>query len=323
MLSFSKFLNEAKTSGVDFEWAIIYWSLKESGMSDEEISKRHPKILPYSGKTRSDAKKAIKNIPKELLSTAKHSDEIGIVGSPEPKTDIVFGKNNEIRVSVKMSGMVQLASGEGKSTAAMLNFVSEEFEKEVGISDSAMKQIIEKIEKMPNKMVSPQNVARLEKEKPELLASMKLSDGSINPNFNWRVWESEHKEDIKRFLAQYVANHPKFAYILVHETLTGHRTFSGGLASSNYIMTPNKFVKIDDNYVNEVISRTKIDLRAKSRKGITSATIRFDYKTESVMIENRIWRVIKKYVRNFKSIFKRILPNLFDRETNINVSIKL
>lgn len=286
MKKFRHFLKEENikknaSRGVPFEWGIVYWCLKSSGWNDDDLKKRNPNLVDPGGTVSSEAKKAIKNVPEPLRPTVYHSDELKISGNPEPKTDILFGKNHEYRVSVKMSGAIQLSSGEGKSTATMLNFVLNEFEKREGIKDEEIAKIISTIEQMPTKMVSPQNINRLEKEKPELLSTMKLSDGSLNPKFNWKDWEAKNKSTIKDFLTNYISINPLFTQILIDEALSGRMVFQNGMASANYIITPNKFVEISPSYTNEVAKKTKIDIRAKSRKGITAATIRFDTTSEN------------------------------------------
>jgi hypothetical protein len=322
MLRFRQFITEAKSSGVDFEWAIVYEALKESGMSETELLDRNPKLVNRTGKISADAKKALRNVPAHLWKTAKHSDESSIIGQqvqgfPEPKTDIIFGENNEYRVSVKMSGAIQLASGEGISSAKMLNMVMSEYVAESGgISDAGMSAIISRIETMPKKAISPQNISRIKKERPDLFSVMIGNDGKINPEFDWKKWEAENKEEIKMFLKEYTINHPKFLFILVDEALTGKRTFGkNNLATANYIITPNKFVEIDENYVNEVSKKTKIDLRAKSRKGITSAALRFDYRTEETNINESLWKKLKnissKLKNSFSNMFKGLYRKLF------------
>lgn len=318
-----KLITESAGIGVAFEWAIVYEALKGAGMTDDELVKRNAKLVPGSGKQYTEAKKAIKNVPKELWITAKHYDETSVIGAPvkgkpEPKTDILFGKNNEYRVSVKLSGSIQLASGEGISSSKMLESVMNEYASETNVlPDEAMKQIIAKISGMPTKMISPQNIERVKKENPELFKKMLLPDGELNPAYNWKEWEKENKEQIKTFLQQYVANHPKFAFILVEEALTGKRTFGpNNLATANYIITPAKFVKIDDSYVENVSKKTKIDIRAKSRKGVTSAAMRFDYKTEEVatFLDESIWKRIKTFVTNLKNRLVSGIKNLFSAE---------
>jgi hypothetical protein len=309
MKTFKTFITESATRGVDFEWAIVYEALKASGMSDEELIQRNPKLIEYSGQTGENAKKAIKNVPKALWPHAKHSDETDVIGkpvagTPEPKTDIIFGKNNEYRVSVKMSGTIQLASGEGISSAKMLNEVMTEYlQKTGGIKDDAMAEIIRRIEGMPTKSVSPQNIERVKRERPELFRTMLDDKGK----------KKENKQEIKDYLAAYTANNPEFLYILIDEALTGKRTFGeNDLATANYIITPNKFVEIDNKYVDKVAKDTRIDVRAKSRKGITSAALRFDYKTESIeYIDESIIKKLKKIasgiIGKVKSYFKNLI----------------
>jgi len=213
-----------------------------------------------------------------------------------------------------MSGTIQLASGEGISSAKMLNEVMTEYlQKTGGIKDDAMAEIIRRIEGMPTKSVSPQNIERVKRERPELFRTMLDDKGNLDPSYDWKRWEKENKQEIKDYLAAYTANNPEFLYILIDEALTGKRTFGeNDLATANYIITPNKFVEIDNKYVDKVAKDTRIDVRAKSRKGITSAALRFDYKTESIeYIDESIIKKLKKIasgiIGKVKSYFKNLI----------------
>jgi len=254
-------------------------------VSDDKLTQRNPKLVECSTHTDLDnAKKAIDNVPKSLWGYAKHSDETDVIGQavvgiPEPKTDIIFGENNEYRVSVKMDGSIQLASGEGTSSAKMLNAAMSEYLQQFnGTKDHTMEDIIQRIEGMPTKSIDLKNFEKAKTKRPKLFETMLDEQGNLYPFYDWKKWEKENKKKINDYLAIYTANNPEFLYILIDEALTGKRTFGEkNLATANYIITPTEFVKIDSEYVKKVAKGTKITVRAKSRKGITSAALRFDY----------------------------------------------
>lgn len=323
MLSFKQFINEnnimneAMSNGVAFEWAIVYWALKSAGYTDEQLLERHANLHPYGEKIDSDAQKAISNIPFSLYGTAAHTDELGISGNPEPKTDVCFGSNHEYKISVKMSGAIQLASGEGKSSAATINAALNEYYKENPITDEKMIAIVEKIANMPTKMLTQKNLSKVKTNKFNDYITM-TKDGEILPQFNWDKFKNENKQLIVDTLKVYVGENPRFLHILVHEALTGMRTFNNSNAAANWIITPKKFIQIDKEYVNHVIPKVKIDMRAKSRSGITSATLRFDYKTEGVILN-----FFKKVGKSIKNFFSKILNHLFDKKGEFQCTIPI
>ena len=303
-------LNEAASQGVPFEWAIVRKCLDKS-LTNKELQKRitkYPQLNDFSEKISSDADQAIINIPKKLYKLANHTDELGVKGEPEPKTDILFGPS--VRVSVKMNGAIQLASGEGRSTAKMLRaVVSEVMNIEPTFKDKILEEIIKRIDNMPTKMISPQNLERLQQENPKRIAHM-IKNGKILDEYNWRIWEKNNKQFIKSKMAKFIEENEKFTFILVDEALTGKRVFTGKyeLADANYIITPKYFRKIDNTYVNEMIKRTKLDVRAKSRSGVTSSTVRFDVREEFMniikedlnIINEGIWDTIKQLGSSIK-----------------------
>ena len=104
--------------GVQFEWAVTYLAAKAAGATDEQLSKRNEMAGENLTAFRKDvfdmAKDAVKHIPDECRGQLKHSDEVGISGRPEPKTDLLCGDN---KISLKMNGNIQLSSESAQTTA--------------------------------------------------------------------------------------------------------------------------------------------------------------------------------------------------------------
>jgi hypothetical protein len=62
----------------------------------------------------------------------------------------------------------------------------------------------------------------------------------------------------------------------VEEMLTGRQHYTGTKGVADYILTPYYFKYIDDSYIQNTVEQVKIDVRGKSRGGITSACVHFD-----------------------------------------------
>lgn len=259
--------------GVQFEWSLVYHSLKQCKYTDGKLLARHRNLHSYTNNLDSLSLKTLKNIPKDLLSTAYHSDELEIYGNPEPKTDILFGENHEYKVSVKMPGAIQLSSAEGKTTAQMFNLVLNEY----GRKTEDIVDVIDKIEKMPTKMLTQRNMGKARARVYNKYIQLVTEDGNINPKYNWDIYRDNNKLYILETLRKYIERNPDFMHIFVHEALTGYRLFHNSNATANWILTPNYFVEITDKYIENILPKLKMDLRAKSRDGITSATFRVDY----------------------------------------------
>ena len=312
-------IQEATGNGVAFEWAICYWARKGAGFTDEQLQAEHQNLRPWGGSTDKDAQSAIKNIPKDLWGTVRHSDELGINGNPEPKTDIVFGNRNEYKVSVKMAGAVQLASGEGKSSSVTIQRALDEYYAEGNVTSETMAMIVDKIANMPTKMLDKKNLAKAKAQATNNYNALTNDAGEILPGYDWEQFKENNKPLILDALRTYVANHPRFLHILVDEALTGRRSFGeNSLATANYMITPKKLQAIDSAYGDSVVPKVKIDLRAKSRSGITSATMRFDYKAEGWLgnIFNKIKNKLKSFLQDYIYV-------LFKGAGEMNVTIPI
>ena len=273
-------------TGVELEWSIVYHALAESGISPADLKKRNQKaqgkLQPYRRDSKTPAEDAVEKVYKLLgvdgLKNAFHSDEWtpSIRGNPEPKTDILFKKTGRIyKASVKMRGGIQLQSGEGKSTANMFKLVAEDV---YGSRVSAnLKKIIEDLTELPTRMGSMSNLDRL-KADPKLAKEFVLN-GTIKKNLLYEGWVENKKPELMASLIDFMEKDPQFKFALVKETMTGALAFGPNkMAIADYILTPDYFKKIDDSYVRSKMPDVKMDIRAKSRGGVTSIAMRIELK---------------------------------------------
>lgn len=272
----------AQGRGVQLEWAIVYESLVRAGVPYTEIQKRsdrYPNLKSYSGAIGTQATQCVDLVQRtnpELLAYAYHSDELNIAGDPEPKTDVVFKMNgrNAIRCSVKMKGPIQLSSAEGPSTAKAM---AETAANCPGQRGKNLSSLIEKISATPTKLLTERNLPKARERKPNIVKDLVDSRGKIKNDKNYTKWISENKPTLIKELFDYLESDPDFLYCLIEETLTGKNYFGKNAdATANYMLSPTKFGKIDDAYIKQMVRKTKIDIRAKSRDGISSVAFRFD-----------------------------------------------
>ena len=272
----------AQGRGVQLEWAIVFESLVRAGVpySDiEERSKKHPNLKSYSGPVGAQAKQCVDLVERSdpsLLAHAYHSDELNIAGDPEPKTDVVFKKNgrNSVRCSVKMKGPIQLSSAEGPSTAKAMAATAAQCPGQRGKN---LESLINKIASTPTKLLTEKNLPKARERKPNIVKGLVDSRGKIKNDKNYTTWVAQNKPTLIKELFDYLESDPHFLYCLIEETLTGKNYFGkDDDATSNYMLSPSKFGKIDDAYIKQMVKKTKIDIRAKSRDGISSVAFRFD-----------------------------------------------
>lgn len=272
----------AQGRGVQLEWAIVYESLTRAGVPFTEIQNRmqkNPNLKSYTGVIGTQAKQCVDLVEKadsSLLANAYHSDELNIAGDPEPKTDVVFKKNgrNAIRCSVKMKGPIQLSSAEGPSTAKAM---AETAANCPGQRGKNLSSLIQKISETPTKLLTERNLPKARERKPNIVKDLVDARGKIKDDKNYTKWISENKPTLIKELFDYLESDPDFLYCLIEETLTGKNYFGENAdATANYMLSPTKFGKIDDAYIKQMVRKTKIDIRAKSRDGISSVAFRFD-----------------------------------------------
>ncbi len=263
----------AASEGVDLEWAIV------------ETARRQKPTKNYSAKIKAQADKCVAHIIKAVGNKFEiyHSDEdvpgIGsIYAKPEPKTDIViFAKGKKYFVSVKMEGGIQLASGQGASTAEL-------FEAAAGGLKSTknaavLKSIIKSLKTMPTRLLSESNFQRIMDEGNEKVINEFIKKGKIIQDKSYEYWLENNKPELMAALLKYIKTNEEFFDALIYEAMTGEKTlksFPGAVANS--IISPSGFYMIDAKYVQKIKPKIKMDLRAKSRGGISSVAFRIETK---------------------------------------------
>lgn len=262
----------AASEGVDLEWAIV------------EIARGSKLTRKYSKRVMDQANKCVMHIHKKLGKKFNiyHSDEKipgyprGIFGNPEPKTDIViFTSNKKYFVSVKMEGGIQLASGEGRSTAKLFHAAADNIKD--GAKKKKIQQLTESLEGMPTRLLSENNLKRILGTKKKPLIDEFTSGGKIRKDKSYELWAQLQKPKIMDTITELAKNDTVFFDALIYEALSGCKTlknFPG--AAANSIVSPTGFYMIDANYINKVKSKIKVDVRAKSRSGITSVAFRIE-----------------------------------------------
>lgn len=262
----------AESEGVDLEWAIV------------EFARKQKPSRAYSSKIKSQAEKCVKHINNEIGNKFQiyHSDEkipgLGksIYAKPEPKTDIVIiTPSKKYFVSVKMEGGIQLASGQGKSTSELFKAAASGMKNTR--SSGVLKTIIDSLESMPTRLLSESNLKRIMSEGDEKIINEFIKKGSIIRSKSYEYWLENNKPQFMASLSKFVETNQDFYDAIIYEALTGEQTlkqFPGAVA--NAIISPSGFYMINDRYVQKIKPKIKMDIRAKSRGGITSIAFRIE-----------------------------------------------
>jgi len=270
----------AASEGVDLEWAIV--EITRMKLGTQKSATRN-----YSPKIKQQAEKCVKHIFDKLKKDFDiyHSDEPipgvspkGIFAKPEPKTDIVvIQKTKKYFMSVKMEGGIQLASGQGASTAELFEAAASSLKN--AAQKKVLSSIIKELKTMPTRLLSQSNFDRIMEEGNEKVISEFIKKGKIIQDKSYEYWLENNKPQLMADLLQFIQTNNDFYDALIKEALTGENTlkqFKGAVANS--IISPSGFYMIDDNYVRKIKPKIKMDLRAKSRGGISSVAFRIETK---------------------------------------------
>lgn len=262
----------AASEGVDLEWNIV---TRLGGKGD---GRRFSKKIEDQGKLCVDH---IKKFAGSKKIEAWHSDDnsgpySSISAKPEPKTDVVLKIGSKIyTVSVKMAGGIQLASGQGASTADLLESAAESLTNPT--SKKVLKSIVTELKTMPTRLLSLSNFDRMLSEGNEKIINEFIKKGKILQDKSYEFWLENNKPQLLGGLLDFVKKNPAYYNAVLFEALTGEKTlsnFRGAVANS--IVSPSGFYVIDSSYVSTIKSKVKMDLRAKSRGGISSIAFRIE-----------------------------------------------
>jgi len=269
----------AASEGVDLEWCIV-----------EKIQIKNNTIKSfsrtYSSTIMDQAEKCVNHVYDFAGRNAKveawHSDDrtnpfgVAISAKPEPKTDVVFRiKNKVYAASVKMAGGVQLASGQGTSTAELFESAAQHIPNKK--KSDVLSSIITELKSMPTRLLSEDNKQRILKEaKPKVIQEF-IKSGKIIQDKSYEYWIKNNKEFLMESMLNYIQSDGDFMMALLYEALTGElslKQYKGAVADS--IISPKGFYIIDGHYVNSIMDKVKFDVRGKSRSGITGLAFRID-----------------------------------------------
>lgn len=266
----------AASEGVDLEWAIVE-------LARIEMNKQKAPTRPYSKKILVQANLCLKHLYTSLGKTFDiyHSDETipgigkGISAKPEPKTDIVVIKTGtKYFISVKMAGGIQLASGQGSSTAELFQAAA----KQSNVQNTRVfRSIVDELNRLPTRLLSESNLPRIKEEGNQKVIKEFLKAGKIIQDKSYEHWLKNNKPVLLNALLDFVKKDDAFYTELIRESMTGKitlQTFRG--AAATHIISPSGFHKIDNTYIQKIKKKIKMDIRAKSRGGISAIAFRIE-----------------------------------------------
>jgi hypothetical protein len=269
----------AASEGVDLEFCIV-----------EKIQIRNNKITKfsrnYSDKILKQADQCVSHVMTfagRNTVEAWHSDDrtspLGsISANPEPKTDVVFKIGNKLHTtSIKMAGPVQLASGQGASTAELFEAAAKHIPNRT--KSKVLESIITELRTMPTRLLSESNLPRIKQEASPKVISEFIKEGKIIKDKNYEYWLANNKARLMESLLKFIDDDVDFTTALLYESMTGElslKKYPGAVADS--ILSPKGFYEIDGRYVDSIKNKVKFDIRGKSRSGITGLAFRIDLK---------------------------------------------
>lgn len=261
----------AASEGVDLEWCIVKNLGGNSG--DRKFSAK----IETQGKQCADS---IKKFAGSKKVVAWHSDDAtnplkqAIYAKPEPKTDIVLQIGSKLHfVSVKMAGPIQLASGQGSSSAELFKAAA----MASGSKSKVLTSIIELLRDMPTRLLSESNKARIMSSGKDKLINEFIKNGKVITDKSYEFWIKENKFELMDAMINYMENDAPFRKELIREALTGAislKNYKGAPADS--IVSPAGFYIIDDNYISKLERKVSFDIRGKSRSGISGLALRIE-----------------------------------------------
>jgi hypothetical protein len=194
-----------------------------------------------------------------------HRDEIRLSGlGHEVKADmwIVLRSGQWIGISIKMAGPVRLSSAQGRGTADKWEAAATTLE---GAQRSTLQKLNKIVRELPTNMIDSKNLQKAQLRNPKKLATAG----------NWNTWFANERPPIAQHINEQLED-TAIRGAIVEEMLTGRQHYAGTKGVADYILTPYYFKYIDDSYIQNTVEQVKIDVRGKSRGGITSACVHFD-----------------------------------------------
>ena len=174
-----------------------------------------------------------------------------------------------------MAGGVQLASGQGSSTAELFEAAAKQVPN--ASKSKILKSIIEALRTMPTRLLSESNKKRIIAEASEKVINEFIRGGKIIKDKNYEYWMTENKELLMESLLKFIDSDKEYTTALLYEAMTGKLSlaqYRGAVADS--IISPKGFYVIDKKYVESLKNKIKFDVRGKSRSGISGLAFRID-----------------------------------------------
>lgn len=240
-------------NGVKFEEQIVECNNKPNLKFEPKVLSAVKVLTSFFGK-----KKAI------------HRKSVSLKGMglpPEIKADMWLDKVGTYGTSTKLDGAIQLSSAQGANTAKALQLCYESTKEDLtDLECEAIESLIDMIGELPTKMVSANNLLKAFRRKPKDFAVA----------LNYDMWFRDVRPVINAYMTQVFDEIPQFKLAVVEEMLTGRLQFANTIGIAEYILTPDYCGYIDEKYVQKIADCVRIDVRGKSRGGITAAVVRFD-----------------------------------------------
>jgi hypothetical protein len=306
-------LLKEETLGNKLEQAIVDAALGKDGIYDKDVFKLS-KSDPQGVSLRKLADRSIEHMG---LSRGQAKKAYVFAERPkaggDPKTDIVIdGK----KISVKLPGGVQWASGEARSTLdAVSPWIDDYLNKKLKESEKAVQKEIEEAWKEAKRGLGKtigKRFVSADKEKRDAALSAQAQRRGKNPDeyikkaeeliakkvleATWEEWNKSKHELVNSFVKAVTTDDELFKNI-AYEFITGARQFSSEPEMvAEYILSPDGFYDVSSKekaakYLDKMKSGVSLDLRGKGRDYAAKAVVaRIDVQADRVykneMIKN-------------------------------------
>lgn len=203
------------------------------------------------------ARALLKDEGVDLQELPKHKFKFREKG--DPKTDIYFKKENkEFKISVKYKSSVQLCSINKDSAAKYLSLAASKSK----TNSEKLAKFIKSLDSLPKGVLSQE----------------------------YKDWEQENKKPLNSELQRLLTESPKLKESLADVAITGNGLFEDSRAVANYVLTEDKLVKVNPDYIKACADIMTAGFRSKSRRNkktnqrLSEANFRIDLKMREIKV---------------------------------------
>lgn len=302
MISFKQFLQEAKTSGADFEIGIVdawngvkNWSVKIDKKITREACERIVETLKKQGVTGKAERLGSDTIEVTKEWSKFWAPESVPASTKTPKTDIIIGKH---KISLKAGEGSRLMSGSRNESRATLYAALSKTPK---LQETLKEKLITSFEELVPSNITTGPVSNVLKAGTDEIL---LKANEIN-------------KKVSSVLTEVFNNNVNFSLAFIREAMSGEVKFGGNDGTATHILTVDwngdvlSFSPINDSYVKSVRKHVQpaVSFKSHSRKAKKVKTGNYSYWSVVALMYQKGKEFIKEEMETANS--KVITENIF------------